>query len=88
MILLFLCICLTAPVWSQNTTYERGEGDSFFYEPEHFARYRLGDAGMQREDLLSLLSRQHAVIVLSKPTDYRRRLVRELLRQPPEDYPL
>jgi len=87
MILLFLCICLAAPVWSQNTTYERGEDDSFFYEPEHFARYRLGDSGMQREDLQSLLSRQHAVIVLSKPTDYQRRLVRELLRQPPEDLP-
>ena len=86
-ILLVLCACLASSVWSQNTTYQRADDDRLFYEPEHFARYRLGDAGMQREDLLSLLSRQHAVIVLSKPDDYRRRLVRELLRQPPEGLP-
>ena len=87
MLLLVLCTCLTSPAWSQNTTYERGEDDRLFYEPEHFARYRLGDAGLQREDLLSLLSRQHAVIVLSKPTDYRKRLVSEFLRQPHEGLP-
>lgn len=86
-ILLVLCAWLASPVWSQNTTYERGEDDRLFYEPEHFARYRLGDAGMQREDLVSLLSRQHAVIVVSRPDDYRRRLVRELLQQPPEGLP-
>ena len=86
-ILLLLCACLTSPAWSQNTTYERADDESFFYEPEHFARYRLGDSGMQREDLLSILSRQHAVIVLSQPTEYRRRLVRELFQQPPEGLP-
>ena len=86
-ILLLLCACLGWPAWAQNTTYERAEDDSFFYEPEHFARYRLSDSGLLREDLLSILSRQHAVIVLAKPTDYRRRLVRELLQQFPEDLP-
>ena len=86
-VLLVLVACLALPAWSQNTTYERAEDDRFFYEPEHFARYRLGEAGLQREDLLSILSRRHAVIVLSKPTDYRRRLVRELLQQPPEGLP-
>lgn len=86
-ILVLLCACLSSPAWSQNTTYEPAEDDSFFYEPEHFARYRLGDNGLQREDLLSLLSRQHAVIVLERPTDYRRRLVRELLQEPPEGLP-
>ena len=86
-ILLLLCACLASPAWSQNTTYERGEDDRLFYEPEHFARYRLGDAGLQREDLLSILSRQHAVIVLARPDDYRRRQVRELLKQPPEGLP-
>ena len=38
--------------------------------------------------MLPLLSRQHAVIVVQKPGDYRKRLVRELLQQPPEDLPL
>jgi hypothetical protein len=78
---------LTAPVWSQDAIYERPEDDRLYYEPEHFVRYRMGDAGMQREDLLPLLSRQHAVIVMEKPDDYHKRLVRELLQQPPEGLP-
>ncbi len=75
------------PVWSQDVIYERPEEDRLYYQPEHFVRYRMGDAGLQREDLLPLLSRQHAVIVVEKPDDYRERLVRELLQQPSEDLP-
>ena len=87
LILLALCVCLALPAWSQDTTYERGEDERFFYEPEHFARYRQGDSGTQREDLVSLLSRRHAVIVLVNPTEYRRRQVREMLEAPPEGLP-
>ena len=78
-----------APVaWSQDATYQRSEDDRLYYEPEHFVRYRVGDEGLQREDLLPMLSRQHAVIVVQKPNDYRKRLVKELLQQPPEGLPL
>ncbi len=75
------------PAWSQDVIYERPEEDRLYYQPEHFVRYRMGDAGLQREDLLPLLSRQHAVIVVEKPDDYRERLVRELLQHPSEGLP-
>lgn len=86
-LLLPLCIFLVLPAWSQDVIYERSEDDRLHYEPEHFARYRIGDEGLQREDLLPLLSHQHVVIVVEKPNDYRKRLVRELLQQPPESLP-
>ena len=86
-LLLAVSAGLVSPAWPQDaTTYERDD-DRLYYEPEHFARYRMGDAGLVREDLLPLLSRQHAVIVVQKPTDYRKRLVKELLQQPPEALP-
>ena len=78
---------LAPPVCSQDAIYERSEDDRLYYEPEHFVRYRVGDEGLQREDLLPLLSRQHAVVVVQRPDDYRKRLVRELLTQPPESLP-
>lgn len=78
---------LAPPAWSQDAIYERSDDGRLYYEPEHFAHYRMGDAGLQREDLLPMLSHQHAVIVLQKPNDYRKRLVRRLLRQPPEGLP-
>ena len=86
-ILLALCAFLALPVWAQDATYQRAEDDRLYYEPEHFVRYRLGDEGLRREDLLPLLSHQHAVIVVQKPSDYRKRLVKELLQQPPEGMP-
>ena len=85
--LLALCTFLVLPTWAQDATYQRSEDDRLYYEPEHFARYRIGDEGVRREDLLPLLSHQHAVIVAQKPDDYRRRLVNELLQQPPEGLP-
>lgn len=88
-LLLVLCAFLALPAWAQDaTTYQRSEDDRLYYEPEHFVRYRLGDEGLLREDLLPLLSHQHAVIVVQKPNDYRKRLVKELLQQPPEGLPL
>lgn len=86
-LLLALCIFLVLPAWSQDAIYERSDDDRLYYEPEHFARLRMGDERLQREDLLPLLSRQHAVIVVQKPNDYRKRLVKELLQQPPEGLP-
>ena len=86
-ILLAASAGLAPPAWSQDAIYERSDDDRLYYEPEHFARFRIGDEGLQREDLLPLLSRQHAVIVVEKPNDYRKRLVRELLQQPPESLP-
>ena len=86
-VLLAASAALAPPAWSQDAIYERSEDDRLYYEPEHFARYHLGDEGLQREDLLSLLSHQHAVIVVQKPSDYRKRLVKELLQQPPEGLP-
>lgn len=86
-VLLLACAVLAPPIWSQEAIYERPEEDRLYYEPEHFVRYRMGDAGLQREDLLPLLSLQHAVIVVDKPDDYRERRVRELLQQPPEGLP-
>ena len=85
--LLAVSAALAPPAWPQDATYQRADDDRLYYEPEHFARYRMGDAGPVREDLLPLLSRQHAVIVVQKPTDYRKRLVKELLQQPPEALP-
>ena len=85
--LLAVIAALAPPAWPQDATYQRADDDRLYYEPEHFARYRMGDAGPVREDLLPLLSRQHAVIVVQKPTDYRKRLVKELLQQPPEALP-
>ena len=87
-VLLAVSAGVAPPVWSQDAIYERSEEDRLYYEPEHFVRYRVGDAGLQREDLLPLLSRQHAVIMVTKPDDYRKRLVRELLQQPPVSLPL
>ena len=87
-VLLAAITALTPLAWSQDATYQRSEDGRFYYEPEHFARYRIADEGLQREDLLPLLSRRHAVLVVQKPTDYRKRLVKELLQQPPEALPL
>ena len=86
-VLLAVIAALTPPAWSQDATYQRSEDGRFYYEPEHFARYRIADEGLQREDLLPLLSRQHAVLVVQKPNDYRKRQVKELLQQPPEALP-
>ena len=71
--LLAASAALAPPVWSQDATYQRSEDDRLYYEPEHFVRYRMGDEGLQRE--------------VQKPNDYRRRLVKELLQQPPEGLP-
>ena len=87
-LLLVACAALAPPAWSQDATYQRADDDRLYYEPEHFVRYRVGDEGPQREDLLPMLSHQHAVIVLQKPNDYGKRLVRRLLRQPPVSLPL
>ena len=78
---------LTPSVWSQDAIYERSEEERLYYEPEQFVHYRMVDAGLQREDLLPMLSRQHAVIVLEKPNDYSERRVRELLQEPPVSLP-
>ena len=78
---------LAPPAWPQDAIYERAEEDRLYYEPEHFVHYRMVDAGLQREDLLPMLSRQHAVIVLEKPNDYSERRVRELLQEPPVSLP-
>jgi hypothetical protein len=86
-LLLAVSAGLAPPAWPQAAIYERPEEDRLYYEPEHFVRYRMGDAGPQREDLLPLLSRQHAVIVLENPDDYSERRVRELLQEPPESLP-
>ena len=86
-VLLAVIASVAPPAWSQDATYQRSDDGRLYYEPEHFAHYRVGDAGLQREDLLPMLSHQHAVIVLQKPTDYGKRLVRRLLRQPPEGLP-
>ena len=72
-LLLAVSAGLAPPAWPQAAIYERPEEDRLYYEPEHFVRYRMGDAGPQREDLLPLLSRQHAVIVLENPDDYSER---------------
>ena len=86
-LLLAVSAALVPLAWSQDATYQRSDDGRLYYEPEHFAHYRMGDAGLQREDLLPMLSHQHAVIVLQKPTDYGKRQVRRLLRQPPEGLP-
>lgn len=86
-VLLAVSAGLAPPAWPQDAIYERSEEDRLYYEPEHFVRYHMGDAGLRREDLLPLLSRQHAVIVVEKPDDYRVRRVRELLQQPPPGLP-
>ena len=86
-LLLAVSAGLAPPAWPQDAIYERSEEDRLYYEPEHFVHYRLGDAGLQREDLLPMLSRQHAVIVLENPNDYSERQVRELLQEPPVSLP-
>lgn len=83
---LLLIAFLTSGVYGQ-TSMSAQRRDDLHYKPEHFGWARVNNDRLQRENLLSLLSRQQVVIVLEQPTDQQKHDILTLLKNPPAAIP-
>lgn len=70
-----------------QTSMSTRRTDALHYKPEHFVWARVKNDRLQRENLLSLLSRQQVVIVLEQPTDQQKRDILTFLKSPPATLP-
>jgi hypothetical protein len=87
LLLLHFLPSLVSPAGSQEALYSQREGESLYYEPEHFVWLQAKDQGLQQEDLLPVLSRQRVVIVLEQPVAQQSRNVQTFLENPPTAFP-
>jgi hypothetical protein len=79
--------CLLPLAIAQEALYSQRQGESLYYEPEHFVWLHAENEQLRQEDLLRFLSRQRVVIILEQPDDLQSRNVQTFLENPPATLP-